>query len=126
MNMQYRCLCLSGEDSQDILQRGSEEFGRRTRGRVLWETFDRREDLLYRIRRGDYDAVVVAMPGALGMETALGVRAQDAAVPLVWISNDEVFALESYRLRANAFLCTPITEAQIADVLLRCLSKQLS
>ena len=35
--------------------------------------------------------------------SAIGVRALDASVPLIWISDDEDFGMQSYRLRARMF-----------------------
>lgn len=120
--MQYRCLGLAGPQETDVLRRGAEAYARSTRKKLVLEPFARREDLLYRIRDGGYDAVLVALPGALGMESAMGVRAQDRSVPLIWISDDEVFALESYRLRVTLFLCLPVTTEQVTDALARCLA----
>ncbi|MEG0779020.1 MAG: hypothetical protein RRY95_01045 [Oscillospiraceae bacterium] len=118
--MQYRCLGLTDGMSTDSLLGGVEAFASRTENRVQLELLERREDLIYSIRAGGYDAVVVALPGALGMEAVLGVRLLDPAVPLIWISEDEVFALESYRQRVNMFLRAPATTEQVAGALARC------
>ncbi|MEG1774383.1 MAG: hypothetical protein RR320_05980, partial [Oscillospiraceae bacterium] len=79
-----------------------------------------REGLLYRLRNGPYDLVVVALPGALGMEAVLGVREKAPMIPLVWCSDDDVFALQSYRLRVTAFLRLPVDAHQAAVALNRC------
>ena len=118
--MEFRCLLLCAPENEALLRRGIEEFSRRTGRGAVSECFARRETLLYRIRRGCCDAVLIALPGALGMESAIGVRGIDERIPLVWISDDEVFAMQSYRLKTRMFLSFPTTEKQVADALERC------
>lgn len=118
--MQFHCLLLCTQEDEALLRRGVAEFSRRTGLSVVPECFSRREELLYRIRDGCCDAVLVALPGALGMESAIGVRGMDGRVPLIWISDDDVFAMQSYRLKTRMFLSSPTTEGQVADALERC------
>lgn len=83
------------------------------------EAFTRREDLLYAMRERPFNVVIVALPGAVGMETALGARkfAPDAA--LIWASDESAFIAESYRLRAAMFLTLPLKEEQVGEALRR-------
>ncbi|MEG2073337.1 MAG: hypothetical protein RRY54_01080 [Angelakisella sp.] len=118
--MEFRCLCLCNEAEQSVLGQGMEQFAQRTDRRVVPEWYQKREDLLYRIRSGAYDAVVVALPGALGMEAVLGVRERAPAIPLVWCSDDDVFALQSYRMQVSAFLRLPLQAEVVAAALARC------
>lgn len=118
--MEFRCLGVCSAEQENVLRRGAEEFARKAGFVCAFEHFDQRDALLYRLRDGRCDAVLVDLPGALGMECALGVRELDASMPLVWISDDPCFAMQSYRLRARMFLRTPVTQHQIADALGRC------
>ncbi|MBC8546554.1 hypothetical protein H8711_06350 [Clostridiaceae bacterium NSJ-31] len=104
----------------DIIQQGAMMFEAQTGRHTELEWYARCEDLLYRLRETRYSAVIVDIGGAQGMEIAIGARGIDEAVPLVWISDDEGFALQSYRLRAKLFLVRPVDAQQITEALLRC------
>ncbi|MEG1682719.1 MAG: hypothetical protein RR295_02735 [Oscillospiraceae bacterium] len=119
--MRYLCLGLADPAESELLRLGAEAFADSTANAVTLQLFERCEDLLYCLRAGDYDAVIVAMPGALGMEAVRGARSEKPSIPLLWISNDGVFALEGYRQRVNMFLCAPATKEQISEGLSRCL-----
>lgn len=119
--MRYRCLMTACNVAALAFRQGAGEFILRTGNDLILENFNRREALLYRLRDGNYDIVLVALPGALGMETVLGVREMDRGVPLIWASDDEVFSLEGYRLRVDMFLRLPATPHQYSDALIRCL-----
>ena len=118
--MEFRCLAAADAGQEPMLRRGMEEFNRRRGLGGVLECFDRREALLYRMQKGCCDAALVLLPGAIGMECALGIREIDAELPLVWISDVPGFALQSYRLQARMFLRTPVTEQEIAAALERC------
>lgn len=118
--MEFRCLVLCEPEHEILFRHSVERFARREGRSPAVECFARREELLYRLRRGNCDAVVVALPGALGMESAIGVRGLDARVPLVWVSDDEGFGMQSYRLRTRMFLRFPVEEEQMAQALERC------
>lgn len=118
--MEFRCLVLCTPEQTAFFQKSVHQFARQEGRCPAVECFARREDLLYRLRRGSCDAVVVALQGALGMESAIGVRALDASVPLIWISDDEDFGMQSYRLRARMFLRFPVEEEQVTRALQRC------
>jgi two-component SAPR family response regulator len=81
----------------------------------------RREDLLYGMRRVKYSIVVISLAGALGMEAAIGAREENSAVPIVWVSDEDAFALQSYRLHIKMFLVLPVTPQRICEALCRCM-----
>lgn len=119
--MEFLCVCLCSAEEQPALRRGLDLFIQRTGRDAALEYFVRREDLLCRIRQGGCHAAVVSLGGALGMEAAICVRSLDARLPLIWISDDEAFGLQSYRLQARMFLRFPVSSDQIAQALARCL-----
>lgn len=118
--MEFRCLGLCTEEQWPVLVRGAELFGEQTGLNLALEHFLRREDLLYRLREGRCDTAIVALPGALGMESVLGVRGLNRHLPLIWISDDEVFAMQSYRLGVQMFLRFPVTSKEVAGAMARC------
>lgn len=122
--MRFRCLGLCEAEEETLLRLGAEEFARQAGCEMTWEGFTRREELLYRMRDGCCDAVVVALRGALGMESVLGVRDINGAVPLIWISDDAVFAMQSYRMRVDMFLQHPVTADQVARAFRVCVEKR--
>lgn len=67
-----------------------------------------------------FDAVFLSMPGVLGMEAAIGARGMDPNVPLVWASDDQMLAIQSYRLHARFFLLRPSKPEQLLEGLERC------
>ena len=54
-----------------------------------------------------------------GIEIAQKLRRKDAAVPLVFVTTSEDFALESYSVRALHYLIKPITERALCEVFAR-------
>lgn len=84
------------------------------------ETFTLREELLYRMKEKRFDAVFVALSGALGMETVIGARALDPDTALIWASDQQEFIPQSYRLRVQMFLLLPLIPGQAAAALQRC------
>ncbi|MEG2542892.1 MAG: hypothetical protein RSA64_06580 [Christensenellaceae bacterium] len=95
-------------------------FEEKTKMVVEIDCFSRREELLYGMRKKKYEVVMVALFGALGMETVMGAREEDESAAIIWISDEEAFALQSYRLRVTMFLVNPATSEQISDALNRC------
>ena len=91
------------------------QSGRDTPANV--EFFTLREDILYRLREKHFDAVVVAMGGALGMEIAIGARDQSARLPLIWVSDQKEFGMQSYRLHVKSFLVTPLNPKKLRAAL---------
>ena len=67
-----------------------------------------------------YDAGVVAMKGALGLELATALRERSAALPLLWLSDDEKFGLAAFDLGAAMLIPLNCTDRELADGLRRC------
>ncbi len=65
-------------------------------------------------------AVIVARHGADGMESARNAKLMCPDIPLVWLSNDEGFGIESYRIGCAFFSTEEITEALMQTALGRC------
>ena len=122
--MLLRCCCLCGADLKPTLREGGDLFAERTGSRVELECFGDPIALYCRLGEGSaWDAAVVALPGALGMEAATRVREESRTAPLVWCSDDRLFALHSYRLHCAMFLLLPVTADQVAEALTRCMER---
>ena len=122
--MILQCCCICHEDALAAMRGGMEQFTAQTGVKLETEWFSGPSDLYQRIAASPCQAVVVALPGAAGMEAATRTREILSDVPLVWCSDDRDFAIHSYRLNAAAFLELPVTEAQVADALSRRLLKE--
>lgn len=72
---------------------------------------------------GGWDLIFVAEAGARGMEVCIGVRKMLPKVPLVWFSDDPLFAAQSYRLNCTYFAPLPATGQQIAKAMDRVLEQ---
>lgn len=68
-----------------------------------------------------WDFLVVAAPGARGMETVISTRELAPKIPLLWCSDDAEFAVTSYRLHCDLFLPMPLQASDMEDALHRCL-----
>ena len=61
-------------------------------------------DLLALPEQTVYDAVWVALPGALGLEAVLAMRRESPCTPVVWMSEDREFGMDSLNLDVAMFL----------------------
>lgn len=110
-------ICAGQEDGRRLKQMLC--FYTNDAGSLEIDTFTRRESLLYRMKGKRFDVVIVALPGAVGMETAVGARQFDENVTLIWASDEAAFIAQSYRLRAAMFLSLPLVEEQVTEALRR-------
>lgn len=62
-----------------------------------------------------YDVAIVALNGARGLEAIVKIRDFDKRLPIIWISNDEYFALISYRYRVHMFIQKPFKEDELLE-----------
>ena len=67
-----------------------------------------------------YDAGVVVMKGARGLELATALRERSDDLPLLWLSDDEKFGLAAFDLGAAMLLPLNCTDRELADGLHRC------
>ncbi len=65
-------------------------------------------------------AVIIARRGADGMESARNARLMQPSVPLIWLSDDEGFGIESYRIGCAFFSTEEISEHLLLTALKRC------
>ncbi len=84
---------------------------------VYYVTYD---DFIKGFPMDESQAVVVARRGADGMECARNARLMQPTVPLVWLSDDEGFGTESYRIGCAYFSAGQITEDLLSTALNRC------
>ena len=77
---------------------------------------------------GKFDAVFLdnLMDGLNGMETARSLRDQDEAVPIIFITTEESFALEGYMVQAMDYILKPVSAGRLRQVLDRLTRRQKS
>lgn len=63
--------------------------------------------------------IFILMDGALGMEGVIAAKNLYPSCPIVWISNDKGFGIQSYRLGCVFFSDKPLTEKKIKIALAR-------
>ena len=81
-----------------------------------------RQSFLYALRhRPLCDLLIIAVPGAQGMEDVISARSVSSELPILWCSDDEAFAVTSYRLRCSLFLALPVTAEQVERAMEHCL-----
>ncbi len=85
-----------------------------------YETYD---DFIKGFPRDKSQAVIVARRGADGMECARNAKLMRPSVPLVWLSNDNGFGVESYRIGCAFFSAEPLTHELLSTALARCKSQ---
>lgn len=75
------------------------------------------KQLAHAVRRSQYHAVVIALPGARGLEAVIQARALAPKIPVIWCSDDESFALMAYHLRVSAFLPIACSEQELYEAI---------
>ena len=119
--MTFQCCCYCQENMLPVIREGMEHFTAQTGVRIQAEWFGSQNELYRRlVSKEKCGAVLIALPGAAGMEAATHTRELLPSIPLIWCSDDRDFAIHSYRLRAASFLKMPVTPEQIRDSLKIC------
>ena len=92
-----------------------------------YRMFSSGTDLLFGMRGGEYDAIVmdVLMPGFSGIQTARELRTLDQNVKILFLTSTPEFAVESYSVDAYHYLLKPPT-AKTLFPLLDAMRKELS
>ncbi len=84
---------------------------------VMYDSYD---DFISEFPRQESQALIVARRGADGMESARNAKIMQPHVPLVWLSDDPGFGVESYRIGCSYFSAEPVTQDLLAAALARC------
>lgn len=71
-----------------------------------------------------YEAVWVALPGAVGMEAVRALRAQSRELPIVWISEDRQFIWAGVECCLTMFLTPDSSDDDLRKALKSCLRKR--
>lgn len=122
--MGFRCLGVYEREFRPLLHEVEKSFAQRTGHTLSFIPCVERLEL-YTLAEKQWDAVLVALSGAEGMEAANSVREANPGVPLVWVSDDKAFGVQSYRLRAQMFLCLPVKKEEVVQALVQCFEKQI-
>lgn len=64
-----------------------------------------------------YDLVIVVQDGAEGMEAVMASKRVCPDTPVVWISDDAAFGIQSYRIGCTFFGVRPINKEMMADAI---------
>lgn len=121
--MELKCVSLCRTEHLPLLRGGAEAFTRRTGQEIIWAGYTEPAGFLRSVRK-QWSLAVVFWPGNEGVTLADGIRAENSAIPLLWISDDSALAVHSYPIRASGFLCQPVSGEEIAAALQRCAEQE--
>jgi len=88
-------------------------------------TYSGGEEFLAAYRPGFFDAVFLdnLMDGMNGMETARCLRGYDPQIPVIFVTNEESFALEGYTVQAMDYILKPVTTGRLKTTIDRLASR---
>lgn len=66
------------------------------------------------------DLIIVLADGADGMEGVIAAKNADGDTPVIWLSDDEGFGAQSYRLGCTYFHKKPIPLEKLKEALHKC------
>lgn len=118
MVAQISVLC--AEDYLPAFQEGMRRYAQRRPAETSFHQ-DRQSFLHALQHRPLCDLLIIAVPGAQGMEDVISARSVSSELPILWCSDDEAFAVTSYRLRCSLFLALPVTAEQVERAMEHCL-----
>ena len=118
--MAARIAVLCAEDYLPAFQEGMRRYAQRTPTETSFHS-DRQSFLYAMQHRPLCDLLIIAVPGAQGMEDVISARSVAPELPILWCSDDQAFAVTSYRLRCSLFLALPVTEEQVEKAAEHCL-----
>lgn len=109
----------SADDKKEIrsLLEQNPDFRFRT---IFLDDFDDYDKYLDALYHNSYDAVFVSKIGADGMEAITAAKTIAANIPRVWISDDEKFGPQSFRLDTAFFTTSPMNQEKLIMALKRC------
>ncbi len=84
------------------------------------EFYDSYDGFIQGLPQSKCDAVIVAHKGAVGMQSVRAARILLHRVPIVWLSDDNGFVEESYRLGCSYFSTEEISAGLLSSALERC------
>ncbi len=121
--MVVRIAVYCAQADRSLFEVGLERHGQAHETVIRGQFFFEFSDFLNVLRDdSSWDLVVVAVPGARGMEAVYNAREWMPEVPILWCSDDADFAVASYRLRCRLFLTLPLQEEHVQNALERCLA----
>jgi len=120
--MIVRVAAVCGDETLSALRTGVRQYADSRNASVNGVFFPDAHSFLKALEEESlWDLVIVATPGARGMETVVSARELAPETPLLWCSDDGDFAVASYRVRCSLFLTLPLRAEQVADALAQCL-----
>ena len=81
------------------------------------------EQLVKAVNRKKFDGAIIALDGAEGLEGVNALREHQKSLPIIWMSNDEQFALISYRYKVTMFLTKPYQLDELEEAMIRVMEK---
>ena len=109
-------ICEDNAEEASSLQSIIEEVSRERGLDIDMQVFSRGDKLLMNFCRGEVDIAfvdIVLGTGPNGIETARKLRAEDEALPIVFVTSSAEYALDGYDVQALHYLMKPATKEQL-------------
>ncbi len=85
-----------------------------------WTFYDNYDDFIFGFQNDNSHAALIARRGADGMESVRAARLLKPSTSLIWLSDDNGFGTESFRIGCQYFSAEPITKKLLSNALSRC------
>lgn len=125
LTKQIRIAVCCAAPEREVFRQGIDHYAAEQKAPIQTEIFEQAQDFYKALEQNSlWDLIVVAIPGAAGMETVIGARTLANVAPLLWCSDDSGFAVESYRQRCSLFLVMPMAPEDVKAAIGRCLEQK--
>lgn len=75
------------------------------------------DDFIKTLSDGEYDLIIVAVDGAIGMEGVIASKNIRPDTAVIWFSDDKAFGAQSYRLGCSYFSVKPVTDEALSNAI---------
>lgn len=89
------------------------------------EHCDTLETIQQNTQKHKYNIVLLAFPGAYGLETMVYFRDHHAETKVIWIAEDKYFGGVAMRYKVADFLVKPISEIRFREAMMWCVAPEL-
>ena len=112
--------CDDEEIQLEYMQRLAEHWAKQAGVPLTYCAYKSAEELLFENTEGyPFDLLIldIDMQGMSGMELARKIRAKDAGIPILFLTNKREYVFEGYEVQALRYLLKPMTEEKLFPLL---------
>ena len=112
--------CDDEEIQLEYMQRLAEHWAKQAGVSLTYCAYKSAEELLFENAEGyPFDLLIldIDMPGMSGMVLARKIRAKDAKIPILFLTNREEYVFEGYEVQALRYMLKPMSEEKLFPLL---------